>query len=36
MEVSDTHEKSNRKTAGKWRKSMPTTQKANLVFTNWG
>ena len=28
--------KGNRKTAGKWRKSMPTTQNANSVITNWG
>lgn len=26
----------NRKTAGKWRKSVPTTLNANPVFTNWG
>jgi len=26
----------NRKTADKWRKSVPTTLYANPVFTNWG
>ncbi len=28
--------KNNRETAGKWRKSVPTTLNANPVFTNWG
>lgn len=28
--------KDNRKTADKWRKSVPTTLNANPVFTNWG
>ena len=28
--------KDNRKTAGKWRKSVPTTRNANSINTNWG
>lgn len=28
--------KDNRKTADKWRKSVPTTRNANSIDTNWG